>query len=115
MAQTPRFIRTLNWYLDTFGMIVSDFQFAPGRRDLGPVMGFIRCDRAVRTADPTGTSGRHTVAEAGARGGIRAAGRQRLHAVEAGRDGEGRPVMTRSVINGRPSVNYLTDVILGVA
>ncbi len=45
VLQTPQFIRTLNWYLDTFGMIVSDFQYAPGRRDLGPVMAFIRCDR----------------------------------------------------------------------
>ena len=35
VLQTPQFIRTLNWYLDTFGMIVSDFQFAPGRRDSG--------------------------------------------------------------------------------
>jgi len=51
VLQTPHFIRTLNWYLDTFGMIVSDFQFAPGRRDLGPVMAFIRCDRGSVPAD----------------------------------------------------------------
>jgi hypothetical protein len=51
VLQTPQFIRTLNWYLDTFGMIVSDFQFAPGRRDLGPVMAFIRCDRGSVPAD----------------------------------------------------------------
>jgi hypothetical protein len=51
VLQTPQFIRTLNWYLDTFGMLVSDFQFAPGRRDLGPVMAFIRCDRGRVPAD----------------------------------------------------------------
>lgn len=51
VLQTPHFIRTLNWYLNTFGMIVSDFQFAPGRRDLGPVMAFIRCDRGSMPAD----------------------------------------------------------------
>jgi Glyoxalase/Bleomycin resistance protein/Dioxygenase superfamily len=51
VLQTPQFIRTLNWYLDTFGMLVSDFQFAPGRRDLGPVMAFIRCDRGSVPAD----------------------------------------------------------------
>ena len=35
---------------------------------------------------------RQTVTDAGARGGLGAARRQRLHPVEAGRDGEGRPV-----------------------
>jgi hypothetical protein len=33
VLQTSRFVHALNWYLDTFGMIVSDFQFPPGRRD----------------------------------------------------------------------------------
>jgi Glyoxalase/Bleomycin resistance protein/Dioxygenase superfamily len=51
VLQTPLFISTLNWYLDTFGMIVSDFQFAPGRRDLGPVFAFIRCDRGSVPTD----------------------------------------------------------------
>ena len=51
VLQTPHFVHTLNWYLDTFGMIVSDFQFPPGRRDLGPVMAFIRCDRGSEPAD----------------------------------------------------------------
>jgi hypothetical protein len=51
VLQTPHFVHTLNWYLDTFGMIVSDFQFPPGRRDLGPVMAFIRCDRGSVPAD----------------------------------------------------------------
>jgi hypothetical protein len=51
VLQTPHFSRAVNWYLDTLGMIVSDFQFAPGRRDLGPVMAFIRCDRGSVPAD----------------------------------------------------------------
>ena len=51
VLQTPFFNRTLDWYLDTLGMIVSDFQFAMGRRDLGPVMAFIRCDRGSVPSD----------------------------------------------------------------
>jgi catechol 2,3-dioxygenase-like lactoylglutathione lyase family enzyme len=51
VLQTPHFMRALNWYVDLFGMIVSDFQFAPGRRELGPVMAFIRCDRGGLPAD----------------------------------------------------------------
>ena len=51
VLQTPQFIRALNWYLNTFGLIVSDFQFAPGRRDLGPVMAFTRCDRGSVPTD----------------------------------------------------------------
>jgi catechol 2,3-dioxygenase-like lactoylglutathione lyase family enzyme len=51
VLQTPHFSRALNWYLDTLGMIVSDFQYAPGQRDLGPVMAFIRCDRGSVPAD----------------------------------------------------------------
>jgi len=51
VLQTPRFSRALNWYLETLGMIVSDFQFAPGQRDRGPVMAFIRCDRASIPTD----------------------------------------------------------------
>jgi hypothetical protein len=51
VLQTPHFSRALNWYLDTLGMVVSDFQFAPGQRDRGPVMAFIRCDRASIPTD----------------------------------------------------------------
>ena len=51
VLQTPQFSRALNWYLDTLGMIVSDFQYAPEQRDLGPVMAFIRCDRGSVPAD----------------------------------------------------------------
>ena len=30
VVQTPKYIEALNWYLDTFGMIVSDFCLLPG-------------------------------------------------------------------------------------
>jgi hypothetical protein len=49
--QTASYLRTLNWYLDTLGMIVSDFLFLPGQRDRGPAMSFIRCDRGMTPAD----------------------------------------------------------------
>jgi catechol 2,3-dioxygenase-like lactoylglutathione lyase family enzyme len=51
VLQTPHFLRALNWYLDTLGMIVSDFQYAPGQRDRGPALAFIRCDRGTVPAD----------------------------------------------------------------
>jgi glyoxalase/bleomycin resistance protein/dioxygenase superfamily protein len=51
VLQTPHFLRALNWYLDTFGMIVSDFQYAPGQRERGPALAFIRCDRGTVPAD----------------------------------------------------------------
>jgi hypothetical protein len=51
VMQTTKYLETLNWYLDHLGMIVSDFLHYPGRRDRGPVMGFIRCDRGQAPAD----------------------------------------------------------------
>jgi catechol 2,3-dioxygenase-like lactoylglutathione lyase family enzyme len=51
VVQTPKYIEALNWYLDTFGMIVSDFCFYPGQRERGPIMSFIRCDRGSVPAD----------------------------------------------------------------
>ncbi|MEU3642430.1 VOC family protein [Lentzea sp. NPDC034063] len=51
VLQTPRFLAALDWYLDTLGMIVSDFLFLPGQRDLGPTMAFLRCDRGDTVAD----------------------------------------------------------------
>lgn len=56
VLQSTSYRRTLDWYLETFGMIVSDFQFFPGQRDRGPAMSFIRCDRGTTPAD------HHTVA-----------------------------------------------------
>jgi len=51
VLQSTTYLKTLNWYLDTFGMIVSDFLFFPGQRDRGPAMSFIRCDRGAAPAD----------------------------------------------------------------
>ncbi|MEZ0052381.1 catechol 2,3-dioxygenase-like lactoylglutathione lyase family enzyme [Mycobacterium sp. MAA66] len=56
VLQTTKYRAALDWYLDTLGMIVSDFQFYPGQRDRGPTMSFIRCDRGSEPAD------HHTVA-----------------------------------------------------
>jgi hypothetical protein len=51
VLQTTKYIKSLNWYLDNLGMIVSDFQYYPAQRDRGPVMSFIRCDRGSVPAD----------------------------------------------------------------
>jgi hypothetical protein len=51
VLQTTKYLKTLNWYLDTLGMIVSDFLYYPGQRDRGPTMSFIRCDRGTTPAD----------------------------------------------------------------
>jgi hypothetical protein len=51
VVQSTRYLETLNWYLDSLGMIVSDFLYFPGQRDRGPTMSFIRCDRGSTPAD----------------------------------------------------------------
>ncbi|MDR3663253.1 MAG: VOC family protein [Mycobacterium sp.] len=51
VLQSTKYLETLNWYLDTLGMIVSDFLFFPGQRSRGPTMSFIRCDRGATPAD----------------------------------------------------------------
>ncbi len=51
VMQTPHFRRSLNWYLDTLGLIVSDFQYVPGQRDRGPALAFMRCDRGTVPSD----------------------------------------------------------------
>ncbi|MFL6108078.1 MAG: VOC family protein [Marmoricola sp.] len=43
--------KSLDWYLETLGMIVSDFLYIDGRRSYGPSMGFVRCDRGDEPAD----------------------------------------------------------------
>jgi catechol 2,3-dioxygenase-like lactoylglutathione lyase family enzyme len=48
---TTRFRAALDWYLDTLGMIVSDFLYLDGQRGRGPVMAFIRCDQGSVPAD----------------------------------------------------------------
>ena len=51
VMSSTRYIETLNWYLDHFGLIVSDFLYFPGQRDRGPTMSFIRCDRGSTPTD----------------------------------------------------------------
>src|ERR1700756_568732 len=48
---TPHFLRSLDWYLDTFGLIVSDFQYVPGQRERGPALAFTRCDKGTVPSD----------------------------------------------------------------
>ncbi|CAM5680507.1 hypothetical protein SVIOM342S_03704 [Streptomyces violaceorubidus] len=51
VLQTQVFAHALDWYLDTLGMIVSDFHFLDGQRERGPVMAFIRCDQGGVAVD----------------------------------------------------------------
>jgi catechol 2,3-dioxygenase-like lactoylglutathione lyase family enzyme len=51
VLQSVKYLEALDWYLDHLGLIVSDFLFFPGQRDLGPAMSFIRCDRGDTPAD----------------------------------------------------------------
>jgi catechol 2,3-dioxygenase-like lactoylglutathione lyase family enzyme len=48
---TTRFRAALDWYLDTLGLIVSDFLYLDGQRERGPVMAFIRCDQGSVPSD----------------------------------------------------------------
>ena len=52
VLETRVFGQALDWYLDTLGMIVSDFQFLDGQRGRGPAMAFIRCDLGSVPTDP---------------------------------------------------------------
>ncbi|MFC9688286.1 VOC family protein [Kribbella sp. NPDC056951] len=56
VLQSTTFRETLDWYLKHLGLIVSDFLYHEGRRDRGPVMGFVRCDRGTVATD------HHTIA-----------------------------------------------------
>ncbi len=51
VLQTAKYLQVLDWYLDHFGMIVSDFLYFPGQRERGPTMSFIRCDHGSTPAD----------------------------------------------------------------
>ncbi|MGV0627722.1 VOC family protein [Mycolicibacter minnesotensis] len=51
VLQSTTYRQTLDWYLETLGMIVSDFLFFPGQRHRGPAMSFIRCDRGATPSD----------------------------------------------------------------
>jgi catechol 2,3-dioxygenase-like lactoylglutathione lyase family enzyme len=48
---TTRFRAALDWYLDTLGLIVSDFLYLDGQRDRGPAMAFMRCDQGSVPTD----------------------------------------------------------------
>ena len=56
--ETRTFFANLLFWLRTFGLIVSDYQFLEDRPEFGPVMAFMRCDRGANPAD------HHTVAMA---------------------------------------------------
>lgn len=56
VLQSTTFRQSLDWYLDHFGLIVSDFLYYPGQRGRGPTMAFIRCDRGLTPTD------HHTIA-----------------------------------------------------
>ncbi|MGY5099782.1 VOC family protein [Streptomyces sp. 900105245] len=51
VLETRSFVRALDWYLDTLGLIVSDFLFLDGQRRRGPTMAFIRCDQGSLAVD----------------------------------------------------------------
>ncbi|MGN9755832.1 VOC family protein [Streptomyces sp. SD31] len=51
VLQTTTYLRTLNWYLEHLGLIVSDFLYYEGQRERGPTMSFIRCDRGRTLTD----------------------------------------------------------------
>ena len=51
VLQTTTYLRTLNWYLEHLGLIVSDFLYYQGQRERGPTMSFIRCDRGRTPTD----------------------------------------------------------------
>jgi catechol 2,3-dioxygenase-like lactoylglutathione lyase family enzyme len=48
---TTRFTAALDWYVNTLGLIVSDFLYLDGQRQRGPVMAFIRCNLGSVPAD----------------------------------------------------------------
>ena len=56
VVETTRFRAMLEWYLQTLGLIVSDFLYLEGMPERGPVMAFLRCDRGDAPSD------HHTVA-----------------------------------------------------
>ncbi|MBI3689250.1 MAG: VOC family protein, partial [Mycolicibacterium aromaticivorans] len=51
VLQSTTYRRSLDWYLEHFGLIVSDFLYYPGQRERGPTMSFIRCDQGATPTD----------------------------------------------------------------
>ena len=51
VLSSTKYIENLDWYLEHFGLIVSDFLYYPGQRRRGPTVSFIRCDRGGTPTD----------------------------------------------------------------
>jgi len=51
VLQSTKYRESLDWYLQHLGLIVSDFKYFDGQRELGPTMSFIRCDRGSEPTD----------------------------------------------------------------
>jgi len=51
VLQSTTYMKSLSWYLDHLGLIVSDFMYYAGQRERGPAMSFIRCDRGSTPTD----------------------------------------------------------------
>ncbi|MBM9504382.1 VOC family protein [Actinacidiphila acididurans] len=51
VLQSTTYRRSLDWYLQHLGLIVSDFLYYRGQRERGPTMSFIRCDRGTIPTD----------------------------------------------------------------
>ncbi|MEU3010289.1 VOC family protein [Nocardia asteroides] len=51
VLESPAPRRAIRWYLDTFGLIVSDYNHLRHRPHDGPMMAFLRCDRDAEPAD----------------------------------------------------------------
>jgi catechol 2,3-dioxygenase-like lactoylglutathione lyase family enzyme len=51
VVQTTKYRESLEWYLQHFGLLVSDFLYYPGQRERGPILSFNRCDRDATPSD----------------------------------------------------------------
>ena len=51
VVQTTKYRESLDWYLQHFGLLVSDFLYYPGQRERGPILSFTRCDRGATPSD----------------------------------------------------------------
>jgi catechol 2,3-dioxygenase-like lactoylglutathione lyase family enzyme len=51
VLETTSFLRTLDWYMDNLGLIVSDYLYFPDQQDRGATMAFLRCDRGTTPTD----------------------------------------------------------------
>ncbi|HEY4410860.1 MAG TPA: VOC family protein [Acidimicrobiia bacterium] len=51
VVQTTKYRESLDWYLEHFGLLVSDFLYYPGQRERGPILSFNRCDKGSTVSD----------------------------------------------------------------